>query len=134
MRGLFLTLGFLVNLAELEPDADPNGFMMLIFGTALLLTLPQLFKGSRPSKQCMFWGFTLGVSNVLTTFFKILALAVVPGAIAFPTMGIGVIALTVVASLLIWKEKLRPGNYLFLALGGLAVILINLRQLHIITG
>ena len=111
---------------ELEPDADPNGFMMLIFGTALILTLPQLFKGPRPSKPCLTWGITLGVSNVLTTLFKILALAIVPGAIAFPTMGIGVIALTAVASLLIWKEKLRPANYLFLALGGLAVFLINL--------
>jgi drug/metabolite transporter (DMT)-like permease len=110
---------------ELEPDADPNGFMMLIFGTALILTLPQLFKGPRPSKQCILWGFTLGASNVLTTFFKILALAIVPGSIAFPTMGIGVIALTAVASLLIWKEKLRPANYLFLALGCLAVLLIN---------
>ncbi len=111
---------------ELEPDADPNGFMMLIFGTALLLTLPQLFKGPLPSRQCMFWGFTLGISNVLTTLFKILALAIVPGAIAFPTMGIAVIALTALVSLLIWKEKLRPANYLFLALGGLAVFLINL--------
>jgi len=111
---------------ELEPDADPNGFMMLIFATALMLTLPQLFKGPRPSKQCMMWGFTLGVSNVLTTLFKILALAIVPGAIAFPTMGVGVIALTVVASLFIWKEELRPANYLFLILGGLAVFLINL--------
>jgi len=110
---------------ELEPDADPNGFMMLIFGTALMLTLPQLIKGPRPSKQVMLMGFALGVSNVLTTLFKILALAIVPGAIAFPTMGIGVIALTVVASLLIWKEKLRPANYLFFALGGLAVFLIN---------
>jgi len=127
---LFIAAGFTDFVfklqVELEPDADPNGFMMLIFGTALILTLPQLFKGSRPGKLSILCGFTLGVSNVLTTFFKIIALAIVPGSIAFPTMGIGVIAFTAVASLLIWKERLRPANYLFIASGGLAVFLINL--------
>jgi len=112
--------------AELEPEADPNGFMILIFGTALILTLPQLFKGARPSKQCIFWGFALGATNVLATFFKILALIHLPGSVAFPTMGLGVIAFTTLASLLIWKEKLIPANYVFLTLAALAVFLINL--------
>ena len=112
--------------AELEPLNNPGSFMAVIFGTALLLTFPQLFKGTRPGKQCLFWGGVLGTSNVLTTYFWIRTLAHLPGSVAYPLLGLGVIALTTLASLLIWHEKLRPANYVFLALASVSVFLINL--------
>jgi len=61
----------------------------------------------------------------LTTYFWFRALAHIPGSIAFPTLGLGVIAITTLAGLMIWHEKLRPANYLFLGLACLAVLLIN---------
>ncbi|MCB2148010.1 MAG: EamA family transporter [Deltaproteobacteria bacterium] len=112
--------------AELEPSADPNAFMATIFGTALLFTFPQLFKGIKPNRECLFWGFVLGLTNVLATYFWILTLAHMPGAVAFPTLGLGVIAVTTLASLLIWRERLRPANFTFLVLASVAVFLINL--------
>ena len=112
--------------AELEPLTNPGNFMATIFGTALLLTFPQLFKGDRPSKQCVFWGVILGTTNVLTTYFWIRTLARLPGSVAYPMLGLGVITLTTLASLLIWQEKLRPANCAFLALASLSVFLINL--------
>jgi drug/metabolite transporter (DMT)-like permease len=112
--------------AEIEPLADPKPLMAIIFGTALLLTFPQLFKGNRPSKSCFFWGVALGIMNVLGTYFWIRTLFHLPGAIAYPTLGLGVILVTTLASLFIWREKLRPANYAFLALASLAVVLINL--------
>ncbi len=112
--------------AELEPLADPDGFMLTIFGTALILTFPQLFKGTIPDKSCIFWGFVLGTTNVLATYFWIQTLTHLSGAVAFPTLGLGVIAFTTLASLLIWHEKLSPANYAFLSLAVFAVLLINL--------
>jgi len=112
--------------AELEPLTNPSSFMATIFGTALLLTLPQLFKGTRPDKQCIFWGVVLGTTNVLTTYFWIRTLTYLPGSVAYPSLGLGVISLTTLASLLIWHEKLRPANYAFLFLASVSVILINL--------
>lgn len=111
---------------ELEPLANPSSFMATIFGTALLLTFPQLFKGTRPSKQCLFWGVVLGITNVLTTYLWIRTLTYLPGSVAYPSLGLGVIALTTLASLLIWREKLRPANFVFLALASVSVFLINL--------
>jgi len=113
--------------AELEPLTNPSSFMATIFGTALLLTLPQLFKGTRPTKQCIFWGVVLGTTNVLTTYFWIRTLTYLPGSVAYPSLGLGVITLTTLASLLIWREKLRPSNYAFLILASVSVLLINLR-------
>jgi len=112
--------------AELEPLTHPGGFMATIFGTALLLTFPQLFKGDRPTKHCIFWGIVLGATNVLTTYFWIRTLAHLPGSVAYPSLGLGVIGITTLASLLIWREKLRPANYAFLVLASGAVFLINL--------
>ncbi len=112
--------------AELEPLTNPSSFMATIFGTALLLTFPQLFKGARPSKQCLSWGVVLGTTNVLTTYFWIRTLTHLPGSVAYPLLGLGVIALTTLASLLIWHEKLRPANYAFLVLASVSVFLINL--------
>ena len=112
-------------LAELDPQADPKAFMVPIFSTALLVTLPTLLKQGKPDKPSLVWGTLLGVTNVLTTFFWFKALALIPGSIAFPTLGLGVIAITTVAGLAIWHEKLRPTNYAFLALACIAVLLIN---------
>lgn len=112
--------------AELEPAADANAFMATIFGTALVLTLPQFFKNSGPSRNCLLWGSVLGTTNVLATYFWIRALARIPGSVAYPTLGLGVIAVATVASLVIWREKLRPANYAFLVMAGAAVLLINM--------
>lgn len=112
--------------AELEPAADPDAFIAIIFGTALALTLPHFFRGAPPNRQCLLWGTLLGTTNVLATFFWIRALAHIPGSVAFPTLGLGVIAVTTVASLVIWREKLRPANWAFLGLASVAVLLINL--------
>ena len=112
-------------LAELDPLADPKAFMVPIFSTALLVTLPSLVKQGRPGKPSLMWGTLLGVTNVLTTYFWFRALAHIPGSIAFPTLGLGVIAITTLAGLAIWHEKLRRINYIFLALASIAVLLIN---------
>lgn len=111
--------------AEVLPLPDPKALMAIIFSTALLLTLPQLFRGNRPSKPCFFLGVALGVMNVLGTYFWILTLSSLPGTIAYPTTGLGIILVTTLVSLFIWGEKLRPANYAFLVLASLSVILIN---------
>jgi drug/metabolite transporter (DMT)-like permease len=112
-------------LAEMDPFVAPQAFMVPIFGTALLVTLPSLLKQGKPEKTSLIWGTALGLTNVLTTYFWFRTLAHIPGSIAFPTLGLGVIAITTLAGLMIWHEKLRPANYVFLALACISVLLIN---------
>ena len=111
--------------AELAPAADHKAFMATIFGTALVLTLPRLLNRDRINPTCLAWGATLGTTNVLATYFWIQALSHLPGSTAYPTLGLGVIAVTTLFSLVFWKEPLRPANYLFLAMACTAVFLIN---------
>lgn len=112
-------------LAEVEPLADPKAFMVPIFSTALLVTLPFLVKQGLPGKPGLIWGSLLGATNVLTTYFWFRTLAHIPGSIAFPTLALGVIAISTLAGLAIWHERLRKANVAFLALAGVAVLLIN---------
>ncbi len=116
--------------AELAPQADPKAFMATIFGTALVFTLPRLKGLTPPGRACLFWGTALGTTNVLATWFWIRALSHLPGAIAYPTLGLGVIAVTTLISLVFWKETLRPANYLFLAMACVAIFLINAGGAH----
>ena len=113
--------------AELAPLADPKAFMATIFGTALIFTLPRLKGLKRPCRFCVAWGIVLGTTNVLATYFWIRALSYLPGAVAYPTLGLGVIAVTTIISLVFWKEQLRPANYVFLAMACAAVFLINIK-------
>ena len=112
-------------LAEMDPQATPQAFMVPIFCTALLVTLPTLAKQGKPDRPSLTWGTLLGVVNVLTTYFWFRALSHIPGSIAFPTLGLGVIAITTLAGLMIWHEQLRKANYVFLALACISVFLIN---------
>jgi len=111
--------------AELIPSAEPRAFMAVIFGTALLITFPCLFRQNRFDQPCVVWGAVLGTTNMLATFCWIRTLAHLPGSVAYPSLGLGVIVLATMASLLIWHERLRPANYAFLVLAGVAVLLIN---------
>mgnify|MGYP006282961001 CR=1 FL=1 len=111
--------------AELEPLADHKAFMTGIFTVALLLTLPRLTRKGLP-KLCLVWGIVLGAANMLATYFWIRTLAELPGSVAYPTLGLGVIIVTTVVSLAFWKEKLRLANRFFLALSSVAILLINI--------
>ena len=111
--------------AELVPAADPKTFMAIIFGTALLLTVPRIYKDVESLKGCLGWGALLGMTNLLATYCLIRALSRIPGSVVFPTLGLGVIAVTTLASLMVWRERLRPANVVFLFLASLAVVLIN---------
>ncbi len=126
---LFIVYGvasFIFKLhAEWSADDNPGGFISVIFGTALVLTAPHLFKKNRQTKSALLWGGMLGATNVLATFFLVSALAGLPGFIVYPSIGVGVILFTTLAGLFVWQEKLRPANYAFLCLAGVAVFLIN---------
>ncbi len=127
---LFIVYGFASFIfklhAEWTVNDDPRGFITVIFGTALVITSPHFFKKSDQTKPALVCGGILGITNILATYFLVRALACLPGFIVYPSIGVGVIALTTLAGLYIWREKLRPANYVFLCMAGLAVLMINL--------
>ena len=67
-----------------------------------------------------------GASNGIANYFGIICLALIPNAIYYPIKSAGELILTSMISIIIFKEKLRPVQYVGVALGVLALVFINL--------
>ena len=72
-------------------------------------------------------GIVLGVVNFFSTFFIYHAMRVFDNVVLFPIYNIGVVCLTALSGLLLFKEKLTWKNYLGLGIAILAVILITMK-------
>lgn len=130
---LALFVGFgLVNMvykiqAELTPTRTPFHFLAMVFGTALVVTTAVCIQRRLVlTKSALVFGLLFGAANLGSGYFMIQTVAHLPGVIAYPSLGVGVIGATALTSRIIWGERLRPANYLFLALAGGSLALIHL--------
>ena len=111
--------------------AYDNSFMIfsLIFATIILLIaavlrergdlLKAIKVGAPLTAAC-------GASNGIANYFGIICLALIPNAVYYPIKSAGELILTSMISIIIFKEKLRPAQYVGVALGVLALVFINL--------
>jgi multidrug transporter EmrE-like cation transporter len=68
----------------------------------------------------------LGVPNVLSTFFLLGALSLLPAILVYPIMNVGIIVFTTLLAFVIWKEKLNRWGVLALTSGLLAILFLSL--------
>lgn len=109
-RGIFLTLAFLF-----------AGVISLLFALKHSCT-----NEAKPSKRLFAFsaavGFSFGCCNLLNTFLA----GKLPSAFFFPVLNIGVIMITTVISILLYKEKLRKKEFAILASGIISIILLSI--------
>lgn len=74
------------------------------------------------ARSCIIVGLTFSVCNLLNTHLA----GALDSAVFFPAINIGSILLSVVLGLIIYKEKLTKRDVIVLALGALAILLVNL--------
>lgn len=110
---------------ELLPLDNSYNLMFLIFGTAFIIGLSiAMYQRIRLTRQIVALGVLLGVVNLFSTYFFVLALRELPGIFVYPSNGIGIIMFSAITSVLIWKEKLHPRNIVFLVIAAVALVLI----------
>lgn len=101
-------------------------FLFAIFFTAFLLSLYFTFRSkNKVSGKDILFGFLVGVPNLFSSYFLILALNTVATAIAFPAYSAGSILFINIGGMLIYKEKLSLKNKIAVALIVLSLVLIN---------
>ena len=129
--GLLLFAGFGVTeflfkfQKEVLPMDNPSDLLQVVFGTAMIIGVAAAIRlRERISLHLLVTGAVLGVVNMYSARFLILALRELPGMVIFPINGIGGIMLSAAVAILLWKERLRARNYLYLALAAVALILI----------
>jgi multidrug transporter EmrE-like cation transporter len=101
-------------------------FLFAIFFTAFLLSLYFTFRSkNKVSGKDILFGFLVGVPNLFSSYFLILALNTVATAIAFPAYSAGSILFINIGGMVIYKEKLSLKNKVAVALIVLSLVLIN---------
>ena len=110
-----------------RPPTDKPNFMLIIFSAATIYTLIAVLVKKIPlQKNVLVRGSILGIPNMFSTFFILLALAQLPAIVVYPMTNIGIILLTTIGAAIIWKEKLNFFGKLALASGIIAIIFLGL--------
>jgi drug/metabolite transporter (DMT)-like permease len=133
VAGLFVGMGINgVNMKVFEEDfsADASlyAFLAFLFGTAMVLswTLVLVRRRERVTRLAVGLGLLLGVPNLLSSVFFILALRYLPGMVVFPLNDVGIVIVSALTGVLFWREKLSPVTRLALAISLVAIALMNL--------
>lgn len=136
---LFLLAGGLdtlvnyTNYRYLNPELEMP-FIWLIFTTASICGLIILLIRRQPVRlRSIGGGLYLGIPNFFSMYFILRALTAFSnnGAILFPIFNVGIIVLSTLAALTIFKEQLLTINKLGILLAVLSVLMISYRELLI---
>jgi drug/metabolite transporter (DMT)-like permease len=128
---LFVVLGLgdvaLKAFRETAPDLDRLAFTWILFTVAAALTW--ILIGTRRVRfdaRTFALGLLLGVPNLFSTVFTLLALRSIPASIAFPFINLTVIIGSTLAGFVLWKERLRGMQFAGLIAAGCAILLLAL--------
>ncbi len=129
--GLFLVMGIgdilLKAFRELSPDADRMAFTWILFTVAAIFTWAVILIRRIPfDRRTFLLGLVLGVPNLFSTLFTLLALRRVPASIAFPFINLAVIIGSALLAFIVWRESLDRLSIAGLALAALALVLLPL--------
>jgi drug/metabolite transporter (DMT)-like permease len=110
---------------EMSPDSERLVFTWLLFTSAAIFTWLLILVRRIPFNRATFLlGLLLGVPNLLSTVFTLLALRGVPASIAFPFINLTVIFGSTLLAFAAWKEKLGPVATAGLVVAALALVLL----------
>jgi len=134
---IFLGAGLVDSLVkfsqeEFLDDAVIPIFSAILFSVSALIGLIITF--TKPSelkylinKKVLIWGILLGIANFGTVFFFINALNNAPldSSVIFGINHIGIVSLSIVMALIIFKEKLNKVNWIGIILSLLSIITLS---------
>jgi drug/metabolite transporter (DMT)-like permease len=110
-----------------RPQTEKPYFIFTIFLCSFFYTfIIVMIQGIQLNKPVIIRGGILGIPNVFSTFFLLLALAQLPAILVYPMTNIGIILFTALGAAVIWKEKLNRFGKLALFFGILAIALLGL--------
>ena len=120
----------LTETKNLSDDLTP--MVAFIYGISFLFSLLLMGYDLIKGKSKWQWknavgGIALGTVNFFSTYSVYHAMRVFDNVVLFPVYNIGVVCLTALCGLLLFKEKLTWKNYLGLGIAIIAVILITMK-------
>lgn len=104
-----------------------NLFLFFVFSTALLMSVVLLIRKKEPANlgDCLA-GIVVGLFNLFTNFFMILALSQLKASVVFPITSAGAIITMSLGGWLFFSEKLKSKDLVAICMTVFALILINI--------
>ncbi len=128
---LFIGSGFLDSyLKYIEhvylPIAEDKLFVPVVFFTAFVVGLLYTVTVGKLvlNKKNMFWGVLLGIMNYFSIYFLLKALQTSNSSVVFPLNNVGVVALSVVTSLVFLKESLTKPKIFGFCLAIISMLMV----------
>ncbi len=107
-------------------------FPIFIFGFAFIMGLiTALAQAVKFRKKDILGGIYLGVPNYFSIYFQLKALSAFDnnGAILYPSLNIGIIIISTLASVLLFKEKLSKINMIGVGLAVVVILLLSHQEI-----
>jgi multidrug transporter EmrE-like cation transporter len=102
-------------------------FLFCVFFTSFIISLIYTIRSKDKVKvRDILVGLLVGIPNLFSSYFLILALDLIPTSVAFPLYSAGSIIFISLGSLLLYKERLTLKNKLAIFLVIIALVLINI--------
>lgn len=99
----------------------------IAFVISLVIIVSRIASGKETfSGKSILSGFILGSLNFGSTYFFIKSMSVFEPSFLFPVFNIGVVVLTSIIGLTIFKEKLSKINWLGIGIAMIAILLISI--------
>jgi drug/metabolite transporter (DMT)-like permease len=108
-------------------------FPIITFGSAFILGLICIVvKKIKVKPRDVLGGIYLGIPNYFSIYFQLKALSAFDnnGAILYPTLNIGIIVLSTICAILIFKEKLNLLNQVGIGLALAAILLLSHQEIQ----
>ncbi|EOD00404.1 SMR family transporter [Caldisalinibacter kiritimatiensis] len=103
-------------------------FLFFVFFTAFIISLLFTIRKKRSvTKRDIITGFMVGVPNLFSSFFLIMALNYIKTSVAFPVYSAGTIVIISLSGFILFKEKLEKKEIASIIMTIIALILINLK-------
>lgn len=104
-----------------------ESFLSILFLSAFISSLIYSLKKVKIiEKKDFLCGVAVGIPNLFSSFFLILALSKLKASIVFPIYSVGSLLMIIILSSIIFKEKLYKKDYIAIVFTLISLVLINL--------
>lgn len=102
-------------------------FLLMVFLSAFIISLWFLIRErTRVVPRDVAVGFAVGIPNLFTSYFLIMALDTIKASVAFPVFSAGTILIITAAGAAIFREQIAPRSRMAIVLVIAAIILMNI--------
>lgn len=112
---------------KLGPDSGKDGFLLLTFFTAFVITVAIVVLGKKKlCKADILFGLLVGVPNYFSARFLLASLGSLEAVIVYPTYSVGTMVVVTIVGVIAFREKISKQKGLALGLIAVAIALLNM--------